>query len=63
VAATISQEQFTELQSLMDRSATTAEKICEGYKIDAVALLPAKSFPALKTRLTKIADELEKVAA
>jgi ERF superfamily. len=63
VAATISQEQFTELQSLMDRSATTAEKICEGYKIDAVALLPAKSFPALKTRLTKIAEELEKVAA
>lgn len=63
VAATISQEQFTELQSLMDRSATTAEKICEGYKIDAVALLPAKSFPALKTRLSKIADEIEKVAA
>lgn len=63
VAATISQEQFTELQSLMDRSSTTAEKICEGYKIDAVALLPAKSFPALKARLTKIAEELEKVAA
>lgn len=63
VASTISQEQFTELQSLMDRSATTAEKICEGYKIDAVALLPAKSFPALKARLSKIADEMEKVAA
>lgn len=63
VAATISQEQFAELQDLMDRSATTAEKICEGYKIDAVALLPAKSFPALKNRLTKIAEELEKVAA
>lgn len=63
VAATISQEQFTELQSLMDRSGTTAEKICEGYKIEAVALLPAKSFPALKTRLTKIAEDLEKVAA
>lgn len=63
VAATISQEQFTELQSLMDRSGTTAEKICEGYKIEAVAMLPAKSFPALKTRLTKIAEDLEKVAA
>lgn len=63
VAATITQEQFTELQILMDRSATTAEKICEGYKIEAVALLPAKSFPALKTRLTKIAEDLEKVAA
>lgn len=63
VAATISQEQFTELQTLMDRSGTTAEKICEGYKIDAVALLPAKSFPALKARLTKIAEDLEKVAA
>ena len=63
VASTISQEQFTELQTLMDRSGTTAEKICEGYKIEAVALLPAKSFPALKTRLTKIAEDLEKVAA
>lgn len=63
VAATISQDQFTELQSLMERSGTTAEKVCEGYKIEAVALLPAKSFPALKTRLAKIADELEKVAA
>lgn len=63
VAATITQEQFTELQILMDRSATTAEKICEGYKIEAVALLPAKSFPALKARLTKIAEDLEKVAA
>lgn len=63
VAATISQEQFAELQTLMDRSGTTAEKICEGYKIDAVAMLPAKSFPALKARLEKIAGEIEKVAA
>lgn len=61
--ATIDQAQFEKLESLMARSGTTAEKICDGYKIEAVALLPAKSFPALEARLTKIAAELEKAAA
>lgn len=62
-AKRISPADFQELQTLMDRSGTTAEKICEGYKIEAVAMLPAKSYPALKARLSKIADELSKVAA
>lgn len=60
---TITQEQFQELTSLMDRSGTTAETVCKGYKIDAVSMLPAKSFPALKKRLEGIANEVERVAA
>lgn len=61
--AAISQEQFDELQLLMDRSGTTAETICKGYGIAAVALLPATKFPKLKERLAATANELEKAAA
>ncbi len=62
-ADTITQEQFEELTALMDRSGTTPETVCKGYKIEAVAMLPAKSYPALKKRLEGIASEMEKVAA
>lgn len=61
--ATIDQAQFEELERLMDRSGTTAETVCKGYKIDAVSMLPAKSFPALKKRLEGIVNEIERVAA
>lgn len=60
---TISQEQFEELTKLMDRSGTSAETICKGYGIEAVALLPATKFPKLKERLETTAKELEKAAA
>lgn len=60
---TISQEQFKELTNLMDRSGTSAETICKGYGIEAVALLPATKFTKLKERLETTAKELEKVPA
>lgn len=60
---TINQEQFEELTKLMDRSGTSAETICKGYGIEAVALLPATKFPKLKERLETTAKELEKAAA
>ena len=59
----ITQEQFEELTNLMDRSGTSAETICKGYGIEAVALLPATKFPKLKERLESTAKELEKAAA
>lgn len=59
----ITQEQFEELSKLMDRSGTSAETICKGYGIEAVALLPATKFPKLKERLESTAKELEKAAA
>jgi len=60
---TIGQEQYEELTKLMDRSGTSAETICKGYGIEAVALLPATKFPKLKERLETTAKELEKAAA
>ncbi|MGQ3081049.1 MULTISPECIES: ERF family protein [Alphaproteobacteria] len=62
-AATIDQAQFEELESLMARSGTTAETICKGYGIAAVAMLPASKFPKLKERLEATAIELERTAA
>lgn len=62
-AATIDQAQFEELERLMDRSGTTAETICKGYGIAAVAMLPATKFPKLKERLETTAKELERTAA
>lgn len=62
-AASISEGQFKELQSLMDRSGTTAETICKGYGIPAVAMLPATKYPKLKERLETTAKEIERTAA
>lgn len=62
-AASISEGQFKELQSLMERSGTTAETICKGYGIPAVAMLPASKYPKLKERLETTAKELERTAA
>lgn len=62
-AASISDAQFKELQSLMDRSGTTAETICKGYGIPAVAMLPATKYPKLKERLETTAKEIERTAA
>lgn len=62
-AATIDQTQFEELERLMERSGTTAETICKGYGIDAVAMLPATKYPKLKERLETTAKELERTAA
>lgn len=62
-AASISEAQFKELQSLMERSGTTAETICKGYGIPAVAMLPATKYPKLKERLETTAKELERTAA
>ncbi len=62
-AASISEGQFKELQSLMDRSGTTSETICKGYGIPAVAMLPATKYPKLKERLETTAKELERTAA
>ena len=61
--ANITDAQFKELQALMDRSGTTAETICKGYGIAAVAMLPASKFPKLKERLEATAIELERTAA
>ncbi|HMO76748.1 MAG TPA: ERF family protein [Sphingopyxis sp.] len=61
--ATINQAQFEELELLMGRSGTTAETICKGYGIAAVAMLPASKFPKLKERLETTAKELERTAA
>ena len=58
-AATITQEQFGELQLLIDQSGADIAGICTAYKIDAVAMLPAGKFDALKAQLNKKISQKE----
>lgn len=61
--STITQAQFEELIALAEQAGMDAATLCQAYKIDAVAQLPASKFTGARDRLRQLAAEKQKEAA